>query len=208
MVLSSKGGVCSAVVVAPDALLTAAHCASGAGDYRVHYRDEAGEPVLLDPAALVVHPGYDRGAIAARRRSIDLALVRLANPLPPRFTAAALAKASPDAGEAVRVGGYGVAREGEARSTGTFRAVDLPVVTPYGRSTILVWAGGRPGRGACQGDSGGPIAAGGAVLAISTWASGGGKAACGDVSQGVLVGPQRAWIDATLARWGRQAAWR
>ena len=46
MVLSSKGGVCSAVVVAPDVVLTAAHCVAGAPDHRVHWRGEAGEPVL------------------------------------------------------------------------------------------------------------------------------------------------------------------
>lgn len=208
MVLSSKGGVCSAVVVAPDALLTAAHCATGAGDYRVHYRNDAGEPVLLDPAALAVHPGYDRGAIAGRRRSIDLALVRLASPLPARFTTAVLSADLPLTGDALQFGGFGVAREGDGRSTGVFRAVDLEVVAPYGRSTILVWAKGFAGQGACQGDSGGPIAASSSVVAVSTWATGEGRRGCGAISQGVLVGPQRMWIDTTLAGWGREAAWR
>src|SRR5215218_5219950 len=59
MVLSSNGGVCSAVVLAPDVVLTAAHCATGAAEHRVHFRDEAGEPVLIVPAAKAVHPGYN-----------------------------------------------------------------------------------------------------------------------------------------------------
>jgi hypothetical protein len=209
MVLSSRGGVCSGVVVAPDAVLTAAHCASGAPDYRVHYRGDDGQPVLLEPAGLAVHPGYDKGAVAGRRRSIDLALVRLAAPLPARFAPATLTAAIGGAGETVVFGGYGVAREGDARSTGTFRTVELPIIEPYGRSTILVWAKGPTAAGACQGDSGGPVAtATGAIAAVSGWASGSGRSGCGGISQGVLLGPQRGWIDATLAGWGCAATWR
>jgi hypothetical protein len=208
MVLSSRGGVCSGVVVARDAILTAAHCVTGATDYRVHYRGDDGRPVLLGPAALAVHPGYDKGAVAGRRRSIDLALVRLGAPLPARFTPATLTPASPSKGEAVTFGGYGVAREGDGRSTGTFRTVELSVIEPYGRSTILLWANGAAGAGACEGDSGGPVASGGAVAAVTSWASGAGRKQCGALSQAILLGPQRSWIDATLAGWGRQAAWR
>ena len=58
--------------------------------------------------------------------------------------------------------------------------------------------------GACQGDSGGPVtAADGAVLAVTAWIDG----ACGGLTQAVRLGPQRAWIDATLGRWGRGARW-
>jgi hypothetical protein len=207
MVLSSRGGMCSGVVIAPDAVLTAAHCVTGAADYRVHYRDADGRPVLLEPSGLAVHPGYDKGAIAGRRRSIDLALVRLAAPLPARFGTATLSTATLAKGESLTFGGYGVAREGDARSTGTFRIVELPATEPFGRSTILVWARGA-GAGACEGDSGGPIASHGAVAAVTSWASGSGKKQCGAISQGVLLGPQKSWIDATLAGWGRQASWR
>jgi hypothetical protein len=31
--------------------------------------------------------------------------------------------------------------------------------------------------------------------------------ACGALTQGILLGPQRAWIDRTLAAWGRAARW-
>jgi hypothetical protein len=209
MVLSGRGGVCSAVVVAADAVLTAAHCATGASDYRVHFKDESGQPVLLEPAGIAVHPGYDRGAVAGRRRSIDLALVRLAQPLPRRFAPASLTAEPGQAGDALAVSGYGVAREHDGRSSGTFRQADLTLVEPYGRSTILVWAKGPAGSGACEGDSGGPIAnASSAVMAITSWASGAGRAACGEATQGVLVGPQRRWIDTVLAGWNSTASWR
>ncbi|KQP61680.1 trypsin-like serine protease [Methylobacterium sp. Leaf108] len=204
MVLSSNGGVCTGVVVARDAVLTAAHCVSGRAEHRVHFRDAAGAPVLLDLASRVVHPGYDAGAIAGRRRSIDLALVRTASALPPRFSVAPLSAAMPRAGERLALSGYGAGKAGDARSTGTFRSVALPVVEPYGQSRILVWLKSA-GAGGCQGDSGGPIGPEGtaAVLAVSAWIGGG----CGGVSQGVLLGPQRDWIDRTLAGWGTTATW-
>ncbi|GJE19327.1 S1 family peptidase [Methylobacterium marchantiae] len=216
MVLSSNGGVCSGIVVAQDAVLTAAHCVAGGArkagtEHRVHFRDEAGQPVLLDLASRAIHPGYDAGAIAGRRRSIDLALVRTATPLPARFRPTPLSDAMPRAGETLILAGYGVSKPGEARSTGTFRSATLPVVEPYGQSRVLVWmkpSGGKSGEvsGACQGDSGGPISAapGTVPLAVSAWV---GSGACTGISQGILLGPQRDWIDRTLAGWGISARW-
>lgn len=205
MVLSSNGGVCTGIVVAPDAVLTAGHCVGGRAEHRVHYKDEAGAPVLAEIAARAPHPGYDAGAVAGRRRSIDLALVRLAAPLPARFRPAALSAAMPRAGERLTLAGYGVAAPGDARSTGTYRSLELAVVEPHGPSRILVWLGASPGgASACHGDSGGPIGPGSAVLAVSAWVAG---KACGGISQGVLLGPQRDWIDRTLAGWRSAARW-
>ena len=204
MVLSSNGGVCTGVVLAPDTVLTAGHCAAGTAEHRVHFRDAAGQPVLVAVAARAVHPGYDAGAAAGRRRSIDLALLRTATPLPPRFPPVSLSAAVPRAGEGLTLSGYGAVRAGDPRSTGTHRSVALPVVEPYGRSTILVWLEADTRAGGCQGDSGGPIAGpDGGVLALAAWIGGG----CGGLTQGVLVGPQRGWIDRTLDGWGRAARW-
>ncbi|GJE59766.1 S1 family peptidase [Methylobacterium trifolii] len=204
MVLSSNGGVCTGIVLAADTVLTAGHCVAGGLEQRVHFRDEAGKPVLVELAARAVHPGYDAGAVAGRRRSIDLALLRTASALPPRFRPVALSAAMPRAGESLTLSGYGAERANDPRSTGTFRAVALPVVEPYGPSRILVWLK-APGRaGGCQGDSGGPVAVGdGAVVAVAAWIGG----ACGGLTQGVLLGPQRDWLDRTLTGWGRAAAW-
>src|ERR687889_1820506 len=105
MVLSSNGGVCSAVVLAPDVVLTAAHCVTGAAEHRVHFRDETGEPVLITPAAKVVHPGYNAKAIETRQRSIDLALVRIPEALPARFERAMLTAAKVAENDPVVVGG-------------------------------------------------------------------------------------------------------
>lgn len=205
MVLTSAGGVCTGVVLAPDAVLTAGHCVAGPEALRVHYRDAQGTPVLVDVAARAVNPGYDAGAIAGRRRSIDLALLRTRDPLPPRFAPATLGAAEARAGETLTLAGYGAARPGDPRSTGTYRRVEIPVIEPYGPSRILLWMQGGRGAGACQGDSGGPVTGpDGAVLAVTAWIGG----RCGGLTQAIRLAPQRDWIDRTLSGWGLAAGWR
>jgi hypothetical protein len=207
MVLSSRGGVCSAVVVGRDVVLTAAHCVTGSGELRVHFRDGSGQPVLIAPAETAVHPGYDANGIRERRRSIDLALLRVADALPDEFAASPLSAAIPLKNTQILIGGYGLAREGDRKSMGTFRTAPLNAVEPYGPSRILLWAEGSRGTGACQGDSGGPLTAGSMVVAVTSWSRGVGRSRCGGLTQGILVGPQRDWIDRILTRWGRAARW-
>lgn len=202
MVLTSGGGVCTGLVVAPDAVLTAGHCVAGITENRVHYRDEAGRPVLAEVAARVAHPGYDGDAIRGRTRSIDLALLRTRAALPARFEPATLRSAMPRAGAALTLAGYGAARSDDRRSIGRYRGAALTVVEPYGPSRILVWLQAR-GAGGCNGDSGGPVLEGEAVVAVAAWV----KDACGGLTQAVLLGPQRDWIDRTLAGWGAAARW-
>lgn len=215
MVLNTRGGVCTGIVLSQRTILTAAHCTEGGVDLRVHWRDGSGEPVLIAPATVTFHPGFDAKAIAARRRSVDLALLRLPSPLPGRFAPATLLDGTlPRAGTPITLAGYGVSREGEARTTGTYRSAALGAVEPYGPGRILIWAsdpetgGKKPGAGACQGDSGGPIFAGGAdVVAVTSWSTGPKGRNCGLLSQGVLLAPQRGWIDGTLSQWGESASW-
>jgi hypothetical protein len=207
MVLGSNGGVCSAVVLAKDVVLTAAHCVTGAAEHRVHFRDETGEPVLITPAAKAVHPGYNAKAIETRQRSIDLALVRIPEALPARFERATLTTAKVAENNRVVVGGYGLSREGDAKTSGTFRTASLTAVEPYGPSRILLWAEGSGTASACQGDSGGPMASGTTVAAITSWSSPVKGRSCGGLTQGILVGPQRAWIDRILKGWNRAALW-
>lgn len=215
MVLNARGGVCTGIVLSVRAILTAAHCAAGGTDLRIHWKDGGGEPVLIAPASVTLHPEFKADAVAARRRSVDLALIRLGEALPARFVPAALVDGpAPRAGADVALAGYGVLREGEARTTGVYRSAALAVVEPYGPGRILLWAtdpagaGKRPGPGACQGDSGGPMTrADGGVVAVTSWSTGPAGKSCGLLSQGMLVAPQRSWIDGTLSKWAETASW-
>lgn len=215
MVLNARGGVCTGIVLSARAILTAAHCAAGGTDLRIHWKDGGGEPVLIAPASVALHPEFRANAVEARQRSVDLALIRLGEALPSRFTPASLVDgAQPRAEAPIIMAGYGVSREGEARTTGVYRSAGLSVVEPYGPGKVLLWAadpagaGKRPGPGACQGDSGGPmIGADGGVVAVTSWSTGPAGKSCGLLSQGVLVAPQRNWIDGTLAKWSERASW-
>ncbi|HEU6441652.1 MAG TPA: trypsin-like serine protease, partial [Microvirga sp.] len=95
----------------------------------------------------------------------------------------------------------------DARTTGTFRTASLRVTEPHGPSRILLWSEGTGAMGACQGDSGGPMASGSTIAAITSWSSPARGKSCGGITQGILLGPQKEWIDTTLKTWNRAASW-
>jgi Trypsin len=195
-----KAGFCSALVLSPRILLTAAHCLRPLRDMAVHYRDAAGAAVIIPIDAAIAHPLYRADAIKARALSIDLALIRTARPLDPRFAGAAIADGGPPAiGARAIVSGYGAAREGDWSSGGEVRSVTLAVREPA--STVLIWAADPDGRaaGACSGDSGAPIwsADGSAAIAIVAWAQAAHGRGCGGLTQGPLLAPLKGWIEET-----------
>lgn len=208
MVLSSAGRLatyCSGLVVAPDAILTAAHCVPPGAALKVHYRAAEDVPVLLDVAAVERHPAYRPDAIRTRERSIDLALVRLAAPLPAPFRPAPYGETGPHAaGTRFRLAGFGLTREGDPRSSGRLGVATVEQQDPA--SVVLLWARDPTGHGAgaCTGDSGGPVFAADrdVAAALMIWSAGKGASRCGLLTQAVWLEPQRAWIDGVLARWG------
>jgi secreted trypsin-like serine protease len=64
------------------------------------------------------------------------------------------------------------------------------------------------GAGVCQGDSGGPMVdAQGRVAAVTGRATRDRARRCGEYSIGVVLTRERAWLDETMAAFGRRAAW-
>lgn len=202
---AAGAGFCSGVVVAPDVVLTAAHCVVRAADTRVHFKDASGQPVLVGVSDVATHPGFRHDAVRRRERSIDLALVRLASPLPGRFAPATLdTSRTVTVGQRFRLAGYGLGREDTATTGGVLRVGELAARAPL--SAILLWANDPSGSGvgACTGDSGAPVFSDDAavVVGISTWAAGVGRRNCGDLTQAVLLKPQADWIAKMLRLWG------
>ena len=198
-----RAGFCTGVVIARDAVLTAAHCVAGLKDTGV-YLKQADAPVFLQPAAIAIHPQYRAQAPRTRERSIDLALIRTAAPLPLTLNPAALnADGAVSVGKDYGVSGFGVTRECEGATAGALRWGRLRTRAPL--STILLWAEDPAARGfgACEGDSGGPIfdLDAGTIVAITSWSEGAGARHCGKLTQAALLAPQRAWIDSVLRGW-------
>lgn len=204
MIVSTRGASCTGVVLAPNALLTAAHCVQPAADYAVVVFEAGGAPRLVPVTRIALHPAYDPNSFETRRPTPDLAVVRLAEGLPSSFRPAALSDqpALPARRTAFTIAGFGVTKDGDGKSAGTLRSVDLPSIGTTGG--IMVRLSDGAAKGGCTGDSGGPVLLDGVVAGIIGWSTAaGGARGCGGVTGATLVGPQRAWIDATALGMGR-----
>ncbi|MBL8589326.1 MAG: S1 family peptidase [Methylobacteriaceae bacterium] len=192
--------ICTGIVVAPDVVLTAAHCATGV----VKWRDATGIGQSRRTREAKLFPTWKPGVNDPADPPIDLALLRLEAPLAPPFEPATLTTARPRPGAPAVFSGFGETIAGQADSAGELRSASAPVVEPYGREDNVVWLERDSKTGACKGDSGGALWRGEALAGVVTSILG----PCGYRTRAVLVGPQRGWIDATLAAWGRKARWK
>jgi Trypsin-like peptidase domain len=120
------------VVVAQDLILTAAQCLHPATNYRI-----IGFDAPRTYNSTIVHPDWDPTSVLRHRVSADVALLKLAAPLPPAYMPVALADSKVvTAGSRVIVAGYGVAIIGKGSTGGILRAAHLVVTGKPGTLQI------------------------------------------------------------------------
>jgi hypothetical protein len=213
LVVGSRGTTCTGVAIARDLVLTAGHCVLPGADYKLMEFDAGRNPQLRDVAAIARHPQFDLAALLAHRATADVALLKLAAPLPATFAPAPLAAAdrTVTVGDAFVVAGYGLATRGDGRSGGAVRAATLVATGQPGTLQVRLFdpqrKGETAGLGACTGDSGAPVfdAGGGrlAVIGVVSWSTGPKlSAGCGGLTGVTPLARYRAWIVETAGKLG------
>ena len=175
MVVDARGDLCTGAALAPDLVLTAAHCVAGKLKYSVKMF-QGGPSIAVRGVAL--HPRFNAASYAASRATADLALLKLTAPLAELVVPASLAPARRVAiGEMLTVAGFGVTAAGTAHGLGIPRMATLAVTGKPGTLQIrlfdLATRNLRPGLGACTGDSGAPVfdGASAAVIGVVSWST-------------------------------------
>ena len=216
MILGSYGSdatVCTATAIARDLLLTAAHCVQPGADYKLVDSAPGHEPVLKDIARIERDPQFDLKRLFAHLATADVALIRLAEPLPPHIPPMPLAGDGTNVavGDRLVVAGYGVTVRGDGRTGGTVRAATLVVTGVPGTLQIRLFdpntKGQSPGLGACAGDSGAPAlrdtAGKLAIIGVVSWSTGPKlTTGCGGLTGITPLVRYRAWIAETARALG------
>lgn len=182
---------CTATLVAPDVVVTAAHCVTGqiAADLGFGIGEDPGDPVATFTSAVIhEHPTFDAAFIVLGESSAGLP--NGPRPIPP----SRLPIPSSAIGKAVDAAGYGDTQD-DSREGRYFARVYLSDILDA--STILV--DGRGQQGLCFGDSGGPLLdvdASGApvVLAVESFGDG----TCLDEDTMVRVDAIVTWFDPSM----------
>lgn len=204
---TSRGELCSGAAIAPELVLTAAHCLMGGGAVRVvsldpRFRDRS-HPVI----SVLPHPSFVPGTTPRTQPGTDLAMLRLATPLPADIEPLSLGSGLWQ-GETVMMAGFGLSSENDKRTARRLRETRLVNVGNYTTSNTVKVAvdtqamGEAPGAGACRGDSGGPVLRGSMgsrdLVGIVSWSSGPlnsrVRRICGGFTAITPVGEHRAWI--------------
>lgn len=193
--LEIGSSLCTATLITPEWVLTAAHCVSGASPNQVKFKVNGG---TYNGCLIFVHPNFKPFNILL---GYDIALVRLATPVT-GVTPAAIQSSAPFVGQVVTIVGYGLGGTGDTGGIpGTQGIKRMGDVTIDQVDPLLVWWNfdTNDESNTCSGDSGGPqFNTDGAIVSIT---SGGFRAACdlGDQSFNTRCDVFISWIQQTIA---------
>jgi secreted trypsin-like serine protease len=201
--------LCTAVAIAPDLVLTAAHCVQESGKFKI-LAAEARSSAMREVAGVAAHPQF-----SSRIDAPDLALLKVAAQPTFKLTPVPLSerRAPPTVGDRFIVAGFGVAVQGDRKSAGKLRAATLVATDrPSSQQLNLIdpsKLGEKAGLGVCHGDSGGPVLdeRDRALVGIISWSAGAqGEPTCGFVSGVVPLARYRYWLEDTAAKLGSALA--
>ena len=211
MIVDARDDLCTGTALAPDLVLTAAHCVTGKLAYTV--RAFQGGPSIA-VRGVAVHPQFNPASYAASRATADVALLKLAAPLAELVLPAKLAPARNVAvGEMLTIAGFGVTAAGTDRGLGLPRMAKLTVTGKPGSLQIRLFdmatRNQRAGLGACTGDSGGPVfdGANASVIGVVSWTTApNDEEGCGGLTGVTPLQLYRGWIVDTARKFNSPLA--
>jgi secreted trypsin-like serine protease len=213
MITGSGGTFCTGAAIARDLVLTAAHCVLPGADYKLIEFNAARQPMLLDVRQIARHPNFNLQTLLGHRATADVALLKLAVPLPADVAPAMLDRADrkPQPGDRYSVAGYGLAVRGDGKTGGTLRTAQLVATGKPGNLQIRLvdpaTGGDAAGLGACTGDSGAPVYEGTALAGVVSWSTGPNMTAgCGGLTGVTPLTLYRGWIVDTARKLGSPLA--